>query len=318
MSLPTRHPPTSLLDAESDEARRRAALLETAEPVIERVLGAKLARTPFNDPDTRDDLRSEVIVRLVDRLQRPEDLAATAIESIRDYAAVAACHVCDDFFRVKYPVRTRLKNRIRYLLGHDARFAVWTAGRNLVGGMAGWQQRAAVVPPATSDLHPASRELGDVLALLFRAARGPVELDVVVDAVADLTGERDPAISGLRLADDSEDRSATAAERMENEEFLRRLWTEIRALPPRQRAALLLNLRDGHGDAVLHVFPLLGIASADHIGETLEIEPRRFQLLWTELPLDDERIAAMLGITRQQVVNLRKSARARLGRRLRP
>jgi hypothetical protein len=38
--------------------------------------------------------------------------------------------------------------------------------------------------------------------------------------------------------------------------------------------------------------------------------------LWPRLPLDDAAIAGKLGLTRQQVINLRKSARARLGRRI--
>jgi hypothetical protein len=37
--------------------------------------------------------------------------------------------------------------------------------------------------------------------------------------------------------------------------------------------------------------------------------------LWDQLPLDDLSIAARLGVTRQQVINLRKAARARLARR---
>jgi len=38
--------------------------------------------------------------------------------------------------------------------------------------------------------------------------------------------------------------------------------------------------------------------------------------LWNSLPLDDHAIAARLGITRQQVINLRRAARERLARRL--
>ena len=41
-----------------------------------------------------------------------------------------------------------------------------------------------------------------------------------------------------------------------------------------------------------------------------------FGEIWNELPLDDKRIAALLGLTRQQVINLRKSARERLTRRM--
>ena len=39
------------------------------------------------------------------------------------------------------------------------------------------------------------------------------------------------------------------------------------------------------------------------------------QLRWPELPFDDNTIAALLGATRQQVINLRKCARERLRRR---
>jgi hypothetical protein len=44
---------------------------------------------------------------------------------------------------------------------------------------------------------------------------------------------------------------------------------------------------------------------------------QEFAGLWNELPLADDAIARRLGLMRQQVVNLRKSARERLGRRMR-
>src|SRR5213075_2436099 len=40
-------------------------------------------------------------------------------------------------------------------------------------------------------------------------------------------------------------------ERLELRETFAQLWREIEALPPRQRAALLLNLRDRHGSSIL-------------------------------------------------------------------
>ena len=43
----------------------------------------------------------------------------------------------------------------------------------------------------------------------------------------------------------------------------------------------------------------------------------RFAELWNDLPLEDSAIAQLLGITRQQVINLRKTARERLARRMR-
>jgi hypothetical protein len=58
------------------------------------------------------------------------------------------------------------------------------------------------------------------------------------------------------------------------------------------------------------------VASIRTIGETLELPPEAFAGLWNSLPLDDLAIAALLGVTRQQVINLRKSARERLIRRI--
>jgi hypothetical protein len=40
-----------------------------------------------------------------------------------------------------------------------------------------------------------------------------------------------------------------------------------------------------------------------------------FIALWNKLPMDDNGIAAFLRVTRQQVINFRKSAKERLARR---
>jgi len=38
--------------------------------------------------------------------------------------------------------------------------------------------------------------------------------------------------------------------------------------------------------------------------------------IWSDLPLDDMTIAGRLDLTRQQIINLRKSTRLRLSRRM--
>jgi hypothetical protein len=48
----------------------------------------------------------------------------------------------------------------------------------------------------------------------------------------------------------------------------------------------------------------------------LELTGEKFAAIWNELPLEDARIAELLGLTRQQVINARKSGRERLARRL--
>ena len=83
------------------------------------------------------------------------------------------------------------------------------------------------------------------------------------------------------------------------------VWREIDLLPARQRIALLLGLRDENGSAITSLLILLRIATFDQLAA-----------IWDQLPLPDMVIAERLQLNRQQVINLRKSARDRLGRRL--
>ena len=47
------------------------------------------------------------------------------------------------------------------------------------------------------------------------------------------------------------------------------------------------------------------------------LSPESLAELWNRLPLEDTGLAEILDVTRQQVINLRKSARERLARRMR-
>jgi hypothetical protein len=94
------------------------------------------------------------------------------------------------------------------------------------------------------------------------------------------------------------------------------LWAQIRELPIAQRAALLLNLRSGSDGAAVALLPLTGVAGIREIAGALELPSEEFAALWNQLPLDDLAIAERLGVTRQRVINLRKSARERLTRRM--
>jgi hypothetical protein len=104
--------------------------------------------------------------------------------------------------------------------------------------------------------------------------------------------------------------------RLEKRMFLQRLWEELQQLPRNQRAALLLNLKEGSGFGCITLFPATGIASAGQLAEALEMTAERLAELWNDLPLEDAKIAELLGLSRQQVINARKSGRERLARRL--
>ena len=64
------------------------------------------------------------------------------------------------------------------------------------------------------------------------------------------------------------------------------------------------------------LFALVGVASLSRIAEALGMTVQELAAVWHSLPLDDLTIAARLGVSRQQVINARKSARLRLARRM--
>jgi hypothetical protein len=98
--------------------------------------------------------------------------------------------------------------------------------------------------------------------------------------------------------------------------YLERLWFEICRLPSKQRTALLLNLRDAEGRDAITSFPATGTANISQIATAIEMPVEELAALWNKLPLDDTRIAERLKLSRQQVINLRKSARERLSYRM--
>ena len=167
-----------------------------------------------------------------------------------------------------------------------------------------------------------SRSLGDALAAIFNHLGGPVEFDELVSALGKLLLES--GISQLNQCTEDEESVASSiassepdqAWQVEKRIFLQRLWEELQQLPLNQRAALLLNLKGADGCGCISLFPATGIATVRQLADALEMSADSLAQLWNELPLEDARIAELLGLTRQQVINARKSGRERLTRRL--
>jgi hypothetical protein len=74
----------------------------------------------------------------------------------------------------------------------------------------------------------------------------------------------------------------------------------------------MLSLRNSSGEGLITMLPIAHIAGLRQIAEVLEMEPMEFARILKELPWNDVKIAGHLGITRQQVINLRHWARVRL------
>ncbi|HVR37869.1 MAG TPA: hypothetical protein VMU84_02150 [Thermoanaerobaculia bacterium] len=292
-------PILSPLYATHDPAKREAIiarlLTEVAEPVIRRSLGR---RNMLRDEDV-DDIRGAVMIRLLRKFE--SIFEAEPIASFADYVATVTFHAVDDHLRQRQPQRTLLANRIRYVLTRDARFAIWERDRDLVCGFAAWRERPTRAVDADVSLDP--RRIAASLERLFAASGGALGFHAVVSLFA-ASANLDARATTLDEVD-LRDNAAAALDRLQAKEILEKLWREILELPPRQRVALLLNLRDVQ---VLADLAALAVA--------VDIPASELAALWPELPLDDQWIAARLGATRQQVINLRKCARERLARRM--
>ncbi|MDP9194183.1 MAG: hypothetical protein M3P06_21000 [Acidobacteriota bacterium] len=309
-----------LIDAADNEEERRRVLdeiLAQVRPVIQRVI-RRQARSDrgIRDQDT-DDIAAIVTVRLVDRLQEvPYDIE-TAIERLQDFAATLTYNAVYDFLRSRYPERTRLKNRIRHAVARDPRLATWTATAGIACGPAS-TKGADLGAPSTIEIATPSREMldrtnvGDAVYAIVIAARRPLLLDDVVRALAALWNVSDAAAA----ADAEPDVEATQLLQAQHRQYLERLWREIRELKPAHRAALLLNLREEESGNAIALLVMVGIATIDEVADALGMTAERLGELWNNLPLDDLTIASMLGVSRQQVINYRRTAREKLARRL--
>lgn len=297
----------------SDEIEELGRLLELrAAPMVRKVVFRRISQPR---PDA-EDVCADAILDLMVRLQRyKQEESAEPIRDFLKYAAAAAHHACDRYWRRKNPAFWHLRNRVRYLIEQDSKLAVWRNSEDVaLCGLAIWQSRERAEPVPAADRFAAGKNLRlpELLFQIFQASEGPLELHAMVELVRALSG------IGPRLAVESDtieqlpDSRLSIDREIEQRTYAGELWKEIQDLPRRQRQALLLNLKD---DA-LNLLILRGVASFRDIARTLEMEPEDLARLWNQLPLEDAMTAQRLGCARQQVINLRMAARKRLANRL--
>ncbi|HEX8073227.1 MAG TPA: hypothetical protein VF546_24995 [Pyrinomonadaceae bacterium] len=333
-------------DASEAENLLARLMQEHAEPIIAGIIKSKL-RVSLNSAEGSSqnqdalEISGDVRAAVLAEMQRLKAAAqGQAISSFQNYVAVKTYSACADYFRAKNPQRRRLKDLLRHHLKQNRAFALWEAeDRRWLCGLQSWRgaeahtthsdrlQRLLTEPLSIIGASESASAAGgahlpaaDLLTAIFESVGHPVEFNHLVTIVAAVWGIRDQpdesfepdGRTGAGLVDSAAGVDVVVEQRL----YLQTLWTEVSQLPPLQRSALLLNLRDAQGGSVIAFVPHLGIATRAEIAALLAIPAEQFAGLWPELPLDDASIARLLGVTRQQVINLRKTARERLARRM--
>jgi hypothetical protein len=324
---------TAKSDTISDELLR-AIIEEHADPIIRKILKSKL-RVSLNGRGTQQnqdaleiagDLRASIISTLRALRESPNK---PAIANFSDFVAIKTYSACADYFREKHPQRWRLKSLLRRRLKQNPRFALrqaedkqWYAGFSDGCEAEEPNDSKSVTHPTDGKLSAAQVKSDEFLDVLFARSGGPIVFDEVVKIAAETWHIHDSPAESIDTGGSERDDQFTSADprvdlALEQRLFFEQVWLEVCQLPVLQRAALLLNLRDSRDGGVISFLPFLGVASKEELARLLEMPYADFQKVWNELPLDDSRIAQMFGITRQQVINLRKTARERLARRMR-
>jgi DNA-directed RNA polymerase specialized sigma24 family protein len=311
-----------LLRAKDEGSRYQmiqAILASYAAPQMNRLLNEEAVRRRL-DTDQRQDLESEVTLRLFRKLRHlVEDSSTEPIRDFVDYVTATTHNVLEDHRRRQDPLRRGLAVRVRYVLTHTPHLALWGRDPTLCG-LVSWRDRTdtvepAVIAPVSANLANDATRLREILEDVLKRSGGPVDVAVLADRLADALGiGRHPFVSTDALREHPVRHDPL--DRLASRDYLRQLWGEIQDLPERQRRALLLHLRLVDGESVCRVFVALGIVTVNALAKTMEMRLEMLMSIWNGLPLDDQRIASMLDVTRQQVINLRKSARERLARRM--
>ncbi len=306
-------------------------LIDYAQSILNRVVRSRLGS--LYTPADAADLASEAMLELLGRLRTLRERSEPSAYPFEALAAGVAANTVHRFFARRFPERNRLRKRLRYVMETDGRLRLWTGadGAAICGLADAASARegqpladAADIERCTGQMrnrplpaHP----LGPLVLAVLRALARPVELSRLTAVVADLAGGlQEPSLISPSAYREEEvpgmppDPAPSAAARLELRQRLERLWPEILGLPVRHRNALLLSAR-GPSGAAAWLLVDLGVASFREVAEALETTPETLAEWWNRLPMDDLEIAARLGLDRQQVINLRCTARERLARR---
>lgn len=292
--------------------------------LIRGIVRSELYRHRSASPEDVEDVCSDTVVALLGRIEELKARSEPGAEVIDfdAYAAVIARRACSAWSRRRYPAFYNLRTRLRYLLKKDSRFAHWQDARG--EWLCGWakdqkhslQSNSVRLPEwETRDFDEMSPSQSPVALLeqIFDYAARPLYFNNLVRICADFW-----SVTDAPETMESTEIPCGAVEPMETSldrrSWLQRLWKQLRELPDRHCAALLLNLRGIEGDCAASLLIFTGVATLQDLAVAVGMSEESFAGVWPRMPLSDIEIGEIMQISRQQVINLRKTARQRLRR----
>ncbi|MCI0664792.1 MAG: hypothetical protein L0220_27330, partial [Acidobacteria bacterium] len=242
-------------------------------------------------------------------------------------------NVCNDYLRMKYPERNRLKSKLRDLMKRHSGFSCWKAEDQLVCGYSSWaggiESAKAVIMMReleenesfagfgrTNGKELIKLALSDLVVELFDRCGGPIEMERLVHMIAGVLGVKDYQKESIDTSPISIQRIANAPgrdhEELEAREFLRHLWMKIGELPRNQRKAFALTCGDHTGESLLHTILREQVVTITQIYSALEITRDELIEIWDSLPLDAAAAAIHLKTSIHMVAKWRHRSLKRL------
>jgi hypothetical protein len=316
--------------SESDQdkaATLLGELVEThVEPLMRRVVDSRMRRHGSVHLAQSEDVVSDAVVRFLLHVEDLRQGRADSVERLDAFIAMLAARTTNDYFRRTHPAFHALRNRLRYLIEHYPDLARWknTESGEWISGLATWKfdkhlQTKVVADVenlegptlAESRLHPA-----DQLIAIFKRAGAPIRFNNLAVLMARAWNVKDLRTEN---ADEHEfvDVKTPVDQNLGRKQWLALLWQQICELNRNQRIALLLNLKGPDGSCGTSLLVMTGVVSIHQMASAIDLPGQDFADLWQKIPLNDLEVGALLRLTRQQVINLRKCARQRLTRAMR-
>ncbi len=103
---------------------------------------------------------------------------------------------------------------------------------------------------------------------------------------------------------------------LQGKETLKKLWDEIKQLPPEQRDVICLSLEDEKGNDLWSILLIAEVITLPQLAADPGLSIEHLMILWEKTPMDSPTLAKCLGATRSQVNKWRFRAMQRLRGRM--
>lgn len=312
-----------------------------AKPVIQQVVTTAFARFSSLDANRRshksqdiEDIVAESLLKLLEAVRRlKKSPGGATISDFRGYAAVTAFNTWHGYMRGKRTNRAALKRRLQYLLTVHPDLAIWEGPRRrpLCGfsqwvgtgavARAGWLNQVRMHPEQLMNGVPVQNPAA-LLGTIFIRACAPIDFEDLVTLIAEILAITDEPYDqdlGRRRRANSYEPTVEFEDPFKSDGrqlLLKRLWSELLELTPAQRISLLLSFREKGRISGMGLLAEMEIASTAEIGAALGMSADEFARIRPQLPWSDNAISDRLGLSTQQVISCRLTARRRLFRRL--